>query len=222
MFTYQFWQVAIERAVKTFAQSLLAIFSAIGVGLLTVSWIAALSTAGIAAVLSVLTSMASAPVGRPNSPSPLPVGPRLHLRRPGPRSRRPSQPSQVVTRLAREGSHRGRTCRPEPAFPRKGARPQVVGQVPRGLLKQVGDLRGSGCGGGPERGRGRLSLIAGVHAATHVASPRRVSDEASTTRMGTARRGLAEGGLNDRRTASIHTRSLGDAGHRSSRPPTGF
>jgi Putative lactococcus lactis phage r1t holin len=75
MFTYHFWRLAIERAVKTFAQSLLAILSASGVGLFTVPWIAALSTAGLATVLSVLTSVASAPVGAQNSPSLLPVDP---------------------------------------------------------------------------------------------------------------------------------------------------
>ncbi len=221
MFTYQFWQLAIERAVKTFTQSLLAIFSATGVGLLTVSWIASLSTAGIAAVLSVLTSMVSALVGEPNSPSLLPVGPRLRLRRPGHPSRRPSPPRQAVARLSREGGHRGRTSRPEPAFPRKGAGRQSADQVPRGL-KQVGDLRGSGCGGSPERGRGHLHLIGGVQAASHVASSRRVSGEASITRMSTGRTGLvADGGLNDQRTAPTHIRLLGDAGHRSSRTPTG-
>ena len=76
MFTYRFWQLTIERAIKTFAQSLAAIFSAAGLGLLTVPWSASLSTAGMAAVLSVLTSMASAPVGEPNSPSLLPAAPR--------------------------------------------------------------------------------------------------------------------------------------------------
>ncbi|MGH3883708.1 MAG: holin [Pseudonocardiaceae bacterium] len=72
MFTYRFWQLASERAVKTFAQSLVAILSATGVGLLTVPWSTALPTAGMAALLSVLTSMASAPVGEPGSPSLLP------------------------------------------------------------------------------------------------------------------------------------------------------
>lgn len=75
MFTHQFWQLTIERAIKTFAQSLAAIFSAAGLGLLTVPWSASLSTAGMAAVLSVLTSMASAPVGESGSPSLLPPGP---------------------------------------------------------------------------------------------------------------------------------------------------
>ncbi len=73
MFTYRFWQLASERAVKTFAQSLVAILSATGFGLLTAPWSTVLSTAGMAAVLSVLTSMASAPVGEPNSPSLLPA-----------------------------------------------------------------------------------------------------------------------------------------------------
>lgn len=75
MFSFHFWQLTVERAVKTFAQSLLAILSADGVGLLTVPWLAALSTAVTAAVLSVLTSMGSAPVGEPGGPSLLPVHP---------------------------------------------------------------------------------------------------------------------------------------------------
>jgi hypothetical protein len=73
MFTSRFWQLTAERAVKTFAQSLVAIFSAAGVGLLTAPWPTALSTAGMATVLSVLTSMASTRVGEPDSPSLLPT-----------------------------------------------------------------------------------------------------------------------------------------------------
>jgi uncharacterized membrane protein YccC len=69
MFTYRFWQLTGERAVKTFTQSLVAIFSATGVGLLTAPWTTALSTAAMATVLSVLMSIASAQVGEPNSPS---------------------------------------------------------------------------------------------------------------------------------------------------------
>ncbi len=72
MFTSRFWQLASERALKTFAQSLLAILSATGVGLVTAPWTTALSTAGMAAVLSVLSSMASAPMGEPHTPSLLP------------------------------------------------------------------------------------------------------------------------------------------------------
>ncbi|MGH2394679.1 MAG: holin [Candidatus Limnocylindria bacterium] len=75
MFTYRFWQLASERAIKTFAQSLVAILSATGVGLLTAPWSTALSTAGMAALLSMLTSMASAPVGESDTPSLLPAAP---------------------------------------------------------------------------------------------------------------------------------------------------
>jgi hypothetical protein len=73
MFTSRFWQLASERALKTFAQSLVAILSATGVGLLTAPWTTALSTAAMAALLSALTSMASAPVGEPDTPNLLPA-----------------------------------------------------------------------------------------------------------------------------------------------------
>ena len=69
MFTHRFWELTGGRAIKTFAQSLMAIVSAAGVGLLTAPWTTALSTAGMAALLSVLMSMASTQVGEPNSPS---------------------------------------------------------------------------------------------------------------------------------------------------------
>ncbi len=74
MWTYRFWQLAFERAVKTFAQSLLAVLGVSGIGLLSAPWTAALSTAGMAAILSVLTSVASEPVGEQNTPSVLPPG----------------------------------------------------------------------------------------------------------------------------------------------------
>ncbi len=69
MWTYRFWQFALERAVKTFAQSLLAVLGVSGIGLLSVPWSTALSTAGMAAMLSVLTSVASEPLGEDNTPS---------------------------------------------------------------------------------------------------------------------------------------------------------
>ena len=75
MFTYRFWQLAGERAVKTFAQTLVAVLSITSFGLLNAPWTTALSTAGMAAMLSVLTSMASVPVGEPNSPNLLPAAP---------------------------------------------------------------------------------------------------------------------------------------------------
>jgi hypothetical protein len=67
--TGAFWRAAGERAVKTFAQSLAALLGAGGLGLLDVAWTASLSTAGLAALLSLLTSVGSTAVGEPGSPS---------------------------------------------------------------------------------------------------------------------------------------------------------
>ncbi|MGH3931120.1 MAG: holin [Pseudonocardiaceae bacterium] len=75
MFTYRFWQLALERAFKTFAQTLVALFSAGGIGLFNAPWTTALSAAGMAAMLSVLTSMASEPWGARGTPSLLQPGP---------------------------------------------------------------------------------------------------------------------------------------------------
>lgn len=62
MFTKTFWKDTVERAVKTFAQSLVASL-AVGTGLLDVDWVNALSIAGLATVISVLTSVGSGYVG---------------------------------------------------------------------------------------------------------------------------------------------------------------
>lgn len=69
MFTFLFWRFAFERAVKTFAQTVTALFSASGIGLLDAPWIEVLSVAGMTALLSVLTSVASERVGEHESPS---------------------------------------------------------------------------------------------------------------------------------------------------------
>lgn len=69
MWTKHFWLSTLERMVKTFAQSLAAILVADGGGLLDIGWPAALSTAGMAAVISVLMSMGSSAVGPDGSPS---------------------------------------------------------------------------------------------------------------------------------------------------------
>jgi len=69
MFTRTFWRSTAERAVKSFAQSLLAILGISGLGLLDVDWVTTLSTAGMATLLSVLTSLASEGVGPRNDPS---------------------------------------------------------------------------------------------------------------------------------------------------------
>lgn len=63
MWTADFWKAVAERAVKTLAQALAATLTvtvtAAG-GFTDVAWAAALSAAGLAAVLSVLTSIVSA------------------------------------------------------------------------------------------------------------------------------------------------------------------
>ena len=57
MWTKAFLLAIIERAVKTFAQSAAALLVAAGTGLLAVDWLQILSVAGLAAVVSVLTSV---------------------------------------------------------------------------------------------------------------------------------------------------------------------
>ena len=69
MFTHRFWRLALERAIKTFAQTLVALLSVSGITLHTAPWSIALSAAGMAALLSVLTSMASEPLGERHTPS---------------------------------------------------------------------------------------------------------------------------------------------------------
>lgn len=63
MFTTAFWMAALERAVKTFAQAVLALFSADGLGVLDVDWGQAASVGAMGAILSVLTSIVSSGVG---------------------------------------------------------------------------------------------------------------------------------------------------------------
>lgn len=57
MFTKMFWLAALERALKTFAQTAAALLVANGAGLLSTDWVAVASVAGMAAVVSVLTSV---------------------------------------------------------------------------------------------------------------------------------------------------------------------
>jgi hypothetical protein len=52
-----------ERAVKTFAQSLVAVGLAGATDLLSVDWVNALSVAGLATLVSILTSIASSKIG---------------------------------------------------------------------------------------------------------------------------------------------------------------
>ena len=65
----RFLRELFERAVKTFAQALAAVLTAGATNLLEVPWGGALAAAGLAALLSVLTSVASAPFGAEETPS---------------------------------------------------------------------------------------------------------------------------------------------------------
>jgi NAD/NADP transhydrogenase beta subunit len=65
MFSRAFWIAATERAIKTFAQTLAALLVADGTGLLNTAWIPQLSVAGMALVVSLLTSVASAGAAGP-------------------------------------------------------------------------------------------------------------------------------------------------------------
>jgi hypothetical protein len=67
--TMRFLRELVERAVKTFAQALVAVLGAGATNLIEVPWGGALAAAGFAALLSVLTSVASAPWGDPATPS---------------------------------------------------------------------------------------------------------------------------------------------------------
>ncbi|MFC6017810.1 holin [Plantactinospora solaniradicis] len=69
MFTSTFWKQAVERAVKTFAQSGVALLTGDGLGLVNVDWGTTASVAGLAALVSLLTSVATSSIGEPNSPS---------------------------------------------------------------------------------------------------------------------------------------------------------
>ncbi|MEV7197614.1 holin [Streptomyces sp. NPDC093510] len=63
MWTGAFWKATAERAVRTFAQALAAVLVAGATSLLDVPWGAAFATAGLAAVLAVLTAIGAAEVG---------------------------------------------------------------------------------------------------------------------------------------------------------------
>lgn len=69
MWTSRFWKETMERAVKTLAQSLLAIWGADSLNIWTVDLRSSVGVAVGAGVLSVLTSLASAGVKHDDSPS---------------------------------------------------------------------------------------------------------------------------------------------------------
>ena len=72
MRTAKFSIDAAERAVRTFAQALVAALTAGFVFTDGAAWGAALLTAAIAALVSLLTSVAASGIGDPNSPALLP------------------------------------------------------------------------------------------------------------------------------------------------------
>ncbi|MEX0895641.1 MAG: holin [Patescibacteria group bacterium] len=56
-YTKKFWSYSLERMVKTFAQSAIAVLGTGSVGLLAIEWVDMFSIAGGAAFLSLLTSI---------------------------------------------------------------------------------------------------------------------------------------------------------------------
>lgn len=69
MFTKTFVLSALERAAKTVAQAVVAVFAASKVDVLSADWKAIVATAGTAGLLSILTSIASDGIGPKGTPS---------------------------------------------------------------------------------------------------------------------------------------------------------
>jgi len=61
--TGAFWLSTLERAVRSFAGALAALWSVNGMGLLDIDWVASFSAAGFAALYSVVLALATAGVG---------------------------------------------------------------------------------------------------------------------------------------------------------------
>jgi len=70
MFTKEFWQAVLERAVKTFAQAFGAALVATGAASAwVIDWGLVSGTAGLATILSVLTSIGSGAITNEPGPS---------------------------------------------------------------------------------------------------------------------------------------------------------
>jgi hypothetical protein len=63
LFTRTFWNDTAERCLRTFAQALAAVLLATGTGLITTDWATSTSTAGMAAVLALLTAIGGETIG---------------------------------------------------------------------------------------------------------------------------------------------------------------
>lgn len=57
----KWWQCAGVRALKTFAQSAVSLLGVGSVGLLDIDWVGVLSASALAAIISILTSLAGLP-----------------------------------------------------------------------------------------------------------------------------------------------------------------
>lgn len=70
MFTRKFWDNALERAIKTAAQTAVALLLVSSTtGVLDVDWAQTASVAGLAAIVSILTSVAGRDIGKHGDPS---------------------------------------------------------------------------------------------------------------------------------------------------------
>jgi hypothetical protein len=69
MLSGNFWKAAVERALKTAAQSFAAFLVADATGILEVDWVKGASIAGLATLLSVLTSVGSDAITSTPGPS---------------------------------------------------------------------------------------------------------------------------------------------------------
>ncbi len=69
MFTHSFWKLTLERAIKSFAQTFVAILGVQSTLIESAPWYTAVSTAALAFVLSVMTSIGSASIGPDDDPS---------------------------------------------------------------------------------------------------------------------------------------------------------
>ena len=63
--TAAFWKAAAERSLKTFAQTLAALIGAGAISVISIPWTDDLGISATTALLSILTSIASAQVGAP-------------------------------------------------------------------------------------------------------------------------------------------------------------
>ena len=66
MFRISFWSYSGERAIKTFAQTAIAMIGTNSVGLFDLNWTSILGVSGTAALLSILTSIVAVKTTNPN------------------------------------------------------------------------------------------------------------------------------------------------------------